>query len=305
MMFATSAALALSMATFPQEPSSPIDPDKIWKGPDLHKTCVDTIKSLKHPYFKRVVGAIERDGYTFRIPSETDRANLRITPTVYAVTNTPTKTVWLIKENIGSSRDIFFEIFANEGAHIIIKPETYPSFSEEGGKKFLLEFKEGKRKEDFEEVMKAITHETVSFLPSYLIIEESRGRPVKNTDDLAPIVDVFFKVATYQVLSRVFSKTVFDKLNSVPPSDSLEGYFVSQMVEYANSGRVKADVLSDLKKLGFREIAVDKHSIVFNVYDSYFKPDAWGSSSSGYAAYDPDDPLVWKGYNFMGFSRPL
>ncbi|GEM_PF-5360653 len=250
-MLATSAALAWSIASLPQEPIKNIDPEKIWRSPDIHKACMDTLRGMEHPYFKRVADAVDRDGYTFRIPSDADKLGLRITPTVYAVTNTTNKVVWLIKDNIGSSKEILFEVFTNEGAHIIVRPETYPSFSEEGSKRFLEEFKKGERKDDFNRIMRAISHETTSFLPGHLITQDSRGTPVKTLTALAPTVDTFFRRASYQVLSRVFPEPVFKTLNSVPPSDSPEGHFVGRMVEYVNSGNTKKDILSDLKTLGF------------------------------------------------------
>lgn len=146
------------------------------------------------------------------------------------MTDTTTKTVWLIKDNIGSSGEILFEVFANEGAHITIKTREYPSFSEVGAKSFLEEFKSGGRKQDFEGIMGAISHETASFIPGFLITQESRGTPVKTLSDLAPTADIFFRRATYQVLSRVFLESGFTTLNSAPPINTPEeGYLVAQI----------------------------------------------------------------------------
>ena len=249
-MLATSAALAFSMATLPQVPHN-IDPDKIWNSPNVHRACLDTLRGMEHSYFKRVADAVESDGFTFKIPTDTDKPTFKISPTVYAVTNVPTKTVWLIKANIGSSKEILFEVFANEGAHIIIKPSTYPSFSEAGAKQFLVEFKNGERKSDFDRIARAITHETASFLPGFLITQEQRGTKVDTIDALAPNADIFFRRASHQVLSRVFPEPVFKTLNSSPPADSPEGHFVSKIVDYANAGNAKKDILGDLKTLGF------------------------------------------------------
>lgn len=301
-MLATSAALAFSMATLPQVPNN-IDPDKIWNSPDVHRACLDTLKGMEHPYFKRVASAVESDGYTFKIPTATDKPTFTITPTVYAVTNTPTKTVWLIKDNIGSSKEILFEVFANEGAHIIVKPSTYPSFSEEGSKNFLDAFKKGERKDDFSQIMRTISHETASFLPGHLITQESRGTPVTNITDLAPTVDTFFRRATYQVLSRVFPKPVFDKLNSVPPADSAEGYFFGKMVEYVNSGNTKKDILGDLKTLGFEIRSDHCHAlipVVSSYYDSSIQLNDWSRSSFRYAANDSNVSNARSGYYFLG-----
>lgn len=243
---------AWSLATLPQAPSGDtIDPEKIWKSPDIHRACIETLKGMEHPYFKRVAEAAERGGYRFKIPTDTEKPDFKITPTVYAVTSTPTKTVWLIKDNIGSSGEILFEVFANEGAHIIINPSKYPSFSEVGAKTFLEEFKSGSRKQDFEGIMGAISHETASFLPGFLITQESRGTPVKTLTALAPTADTFFRRATYQVLSRVFPEPVFAKLNSIPPIDTPEGYFVRQITEDASSGRVGERIKKDLEAMGF------------------------------------------------------
>lgn len=65
---------AWSLATLPKAPSgNTIEPEKIWKSRDIHKACIETLRGMEHPYFKRVADAVESGGYKFNIPRETEK----------------------------------------------------------------------------------------------------------------------------------------------------------------------------------------------------------------------------------------